>query len=155
VILTEWAKRWNLPPQALEELATIHNLTPNTLLTGMSEEAVQVRIRLEASQKGLRLFRNNVGVLQDARGVPLRYGLANESKQQNTILKSSDLIGIRPIVVTQDMVGKTIGQFVAREVKQGSWVYKGNQHEQAQLNFLGLINALGGDAQFANGEGTL
>ena len=152
--LLEWAEKWGLPPQAIRELLVSHNALPPPQ-DGISEAAVQVRIRLEASKKGLRLFRNNVGVLQDERGIPVRYGLANESKGQNEVLKSSDLIGIRPIVVTQEMVGSTLGQFVAREVKSGTWTFKGTAREKAQLNFLGLINSLGGDAMFATGEGTL
>ena len=120
-----------------------------------SESAVQVRVRLEASQKGCRLWRNNVGVLRDERGVPVRYGLANETKAMNQKIKSSDLIGIRPLVITQEMVGMTVGQFVAREIKAEGWKYTGTDREKAQLRFLELVLSLGGDAAFANSEGSL
>lgn len=120
-----------------------------------SEAAIQQLIRIEASQKGLRIWRNNVGACTDQNGNFIRYGLANDSATMNKAFKSSDLIGIRPVLITPDMVGKTIGQFVAREIKKENWTYKGTQREQAQLAFINLIKEMGGDACFANGEGTL
>ena len=119
------------------------------------EARVQDEARLLASKMGWRLFRNNVGVLKDERGVPVRYGIANDSPAMNKRIKSSDLIGIRPVVITPDMVGSTIGQFVAREVKKAGWKYKGTEHEEAQLAFGTLIIGLGGDFKFYSGEGEL
>jgi hypothetical protein len=121
----------------------------------MTEADIQAKLRLKASQCGMRLWRNNVGVLCDSTGRPIRYGLANDSAELNKVLKSSDLIGIRPVVITQDMVGKTIGQFVAREVKSSSWIFRNTNREKAQLAFINLINSLGGDAKFYNGEDDL
>jgi hypothetical protein len=123
--------------------------------TGKIESVVQADIRQEAAGKGMYLWRNNVGAAQDASGNFFRFGLANDSAKMGKMIKSSDLIGIRPVVITQDMVGKTIGQFVAREVKREGWEYKGTQREEAQLKFIKLINSLGGDANFASGTGTL
>ena len=77
-----------------------------------NESTIQAKVRLDASKLGWRLWRNNVGVLMDSRGVPVRFGLANDSAGVNKIIKSADLIGIRPVIITQDMVGKVIGQFV-------------------------------------------
>lgn len=122
----------------------------------MTKEAeAQVQIRLEASQKGLRLWRNNVGAgyLQD--GSFIRWGLANESAQLNKHVKSSDLIGIRPVLITPEMVGRIIGQFVGREVKTPGWRYTATEREIAQKAWADLINSLGGDAAFATGKGTL
>jgi hypothetical protein len=121
----------------------------------MSERNIQDKIRLEASAKGVRLWRNNVGAVKYPDGSFVRFGLANDSASINAVFKSSDLIGIRPVVITQEMVGTTIGQFVAREVKPDWWVYKNTNHEQAQKSFIDLINSLGGDAAFCNREGTL
>ena len=113
-----------------------------------SEAAIQAEIRLAASEKGWRLFRNNVGVAVDQRGIPVRYGLANESKQMNENIKSSDLIGIRPVVIQPEHVGKVIGQFVAIEVKHEDWVEGGDAHTVAQRRFMDIINNLGGHACF-------
>lgn len=120
-----------------------------------TEADIQARIRLEASRKGIKLWRNNVGVLMDRNGRPVRYGLANDSAQLNAVIKSSDLIGIKPVVITAEMVGKTMGQFVAREIKASNWIYKDTDREKAQQAFIDLINSLGGDAAFCNGEGSL
>lgn len=120
-----------------------------------SESAIQSLLRLEASQKGCRLWRNNVGALYTKEGNFIRYGLANESSAINKVIKSADLIGIRPIKITPDMIGKTIGQFLSREIKKPNWKYTGNSREQAQLAWINLINSLGGDACFATGEGTI
>lgn len=156
--LMQWVIRNNISRVALDELLQlmVGETNPvNTKHPVHSEAYVQSAVILEASRNGARLFRNNVGACKDERGRVIRYGLCNESKQINSVCKSSDLIGIKPLLITPDMVGSTLGQFVAREVKKPSWQYKGNDHEQGQLSFLNIITALGGDAQFVNEEGTL
>lgn len=121
----------------------------------MSEADIQAKVRLEAASKGARLWRNNVGCLRCPDGSYLRYGLANDSSAVNDVFKSSDLIGIKPILITQDMVGSTIGQFIAREVKRPDWVYKATGHEKAQKAFIDFINSMGGDASFCTNTGTI
>lgn len=122
----------------------------------MSEIAISNIVKLEASQKGHRLWRNNVGATYTTRGDFLRYGLANESANMNAIIKSADLIGIRRVLITQAMVGTVIGQFLSREIKSGNWKFsKKSEHDAAQLAWAELINSLGGDACFALGEGTI
>lgn len=116
----------------------------------MRESAAQNHIRLEAARKGCDMFRNNSGVLKDERGIPVRFGLANESKQQNDRIKSSDLIGITPTYITPDMVGRIIGVFTAVECKETGWVYNPNdKREVAQKAFIDLVLRNGGNAGFA------
>lgn len=66
----------------------------------MREQLIQAKIMAVLNQRDApcRVWRNNVGMLRDSRGVPVRYGLAPGS---------ADLIGL---------VLKT-GQFLAVEVK--------------------------------------
>lgn len=155
----QWAARYRVSLDALHELQAIfgmhggHELPPS--VKGASEAAVQAAVRLEAARLGVLLFRNNVGALIDARGVPVRYGLANESKRVNEVMKSADLIGWRPVLIGPRHVGQVIGQFVSREVKAVGWHYTGGDREPAQLAWAQLVTAGGGDAAFATGEGTL
>lgn len=155
--LHAWAIRWGIPAAAIAEFdAQVMAAVPSPPDTiGKSEAWAQSLVRLEAAQKNVLLWRNNVGVLQDDRGVPVRYGLANESKAVNERLKSADLIGIRPRLVTPSDVGTIIGQFVSREMKEPGWKYTGTERETAQLAWAKLILKYGGDAGFATGTGTL
>lgn len=110
----------------------------------MSEKLV----RLEAAKQGIVLWRNNVGAVRTADGRFIRFGLANDSKRMNQYIKSSDLIGIRPVLIGPEHIGKTVGQFVAFEVKPQEWQYSGKEHEQAQKRFLELVSVKGGYATF-------
>ena len=154
--LLEWQRKHGITAEALADLANIVGLDVESSKEGTGENVVQEVARLEASKKGWLLFRNNKGVLPDPKtGRWIRFGLCNDNPTIGKRLRSSDLIGIRPVVITQDMVGSTIGQFVAREVKKAGWKYKGTEHEKAQLAFGTLIIGLGGDFKFWNGEGEL
>ncbi len=117
-----------------------------------SEQAVQQRVRLKSSQQGRRMWRNNVGAVTAEDGRHIRFGLANESAPQNKILKSSDLIGVTPVVITPEMVGQTVGVFTAFEIKREAWHFTNSEREQAQLAFINLVNSLGGIAGFVNNE---
>ena len=138
--INEWADRWNIPVQAMTDLRVQLGQTcvagiPSVDCTGESEAAVQTRVRMEASQAGGRLWRNNVGACQTVEGGFIRYGLANESTAMNKRCKSSDLIGLRPVLITEEMVGGVFGLFVAREVKHGGWKYTGSAREKSQKKF--------------------
>lgn len=119
-----------------------------------SETRQQSLVRIEAANNGVWLTRNNVGALLDNRNIPVRYGLANESKEQNKSVKSADLIGIRPILIGPQHMGMLIGQFVSREAKHETWTYKGDEHEVAQLAWCNFVLSKGGDAAFCTGPGS-
>ena len=158
MLLDEWDLQWNIPPFAIRELRIMlgtHHEGTAPKQSEISEAGIQSLIRREATKKGARLWRNNVGATPTPQGSFIRYGLANESSVVNSHIKSADLIGIKPVLITQKMVGATFGQFLSREVKHPGWQYTGNERERAQLKWAELIISLGGDAAFATGEGTL
>jgi hypothetical protein len=100
------------------------------------ERRIQSDIQLAACAGGgpARLWRNNVGALRDARGQLVRYGLCPGS---------SDLIGLRTIVITPDMVGQRVAVFSAIEVKD-----RGRPTEQQQA-FITTVQQAGGLAGVA------
>lgn len=67
------------------------------------------------------LYRNNSGALQDANGTLVRFGLGNDSQQQNKVWKSPDSVGGIPITITPEMVGKTFLVFAGFEDKKPGW----------------------------------
>ena len=116
-----------------------------------SEETVQNHGRLFLAKVGCHAWRNNTGVLPNPNtGTPVRFGLANESKQQNKIIKSSDCIGITPVIITPEMVGRTFGVFTAVEFKKQGWRYNpNNPREKAQQKYIDIVLETGGFAGFA------
>ncbi len=120
---------------------------------GKSEAWAQSVVRLEASEKGVKLFRNNVGVLEDKTGRPVRYGLGNDSPKMNEVIKSGDLIGLKSVIITPAMIGHRFGQFVSVECKSPGWQFTGTSREKAQLAWANLVNSMGGMACFATGPG--
>jgi hypothetical protein len=141
-VFDEWVVRWNVSPAAVHDLSLRLGVAMVPSMTGIgSESRVQALIRLDAGRQGVTLFRNNVGALLDARGVPVRYGLANESSSQNRLVKSADLIGIGPR-----------GQFVSVEAKWECWKWSGDAHELAQRAWMEFVISKGGFATFSTGQ---
>lgn len=147
--LDEWAQRWNLPQQAMNELYLLYVPPANNQpIADMGETAAQSRIRLAATRRGVMLWRNNSGAVESADGRHVRYGLANDSQRLNEHLKSSDLIGITPIT----WQGRKFGLFTAIECKRPGWKKPENARDRAQAAFLTLVTSLGGVAKFCTSE---
>jgi len=111
----------------------------------LSEAQVSKLIKQEADLMGILLERVNAGGMYNDKGQYIKFGWGK---------KPPDFIGGKSFVITQDMVGKKIMQFVAREVKHQGWKYKGTQHEKEQQATLNKINEMGGDAKFVTDVGS-
>jgi len=101
----------------------------------MNETTIQNAIRIALSNAGVRVFRNNVGMLIDQKGNRVRYGLCNGS---------SDLIGWTPVTITPGMVGKPAAIFTAVEVKR-----PGGRPTTEQRQFIEVVRQAGGIAYVA------
>lgn len=161
----EWAAMY--PDAAIDLAKLTQDLTePSGQPKSGTESAAQQQIRMAIARLGGLAWRNNVGatpaktkhicprcsfVFEETQQ-PVRYGLANDSAKMNERIKSADVIGILPRIVTLEDVGATIGQFIAIEAKAPGWEYRGGGREAAQMAFLSLVQRKGGKAQFSTGE---
>lgn len=124
------------------------------------EQEATLEVRTCASSRNLRVFRNNNGVASVPGKRPVRFGLGNESEEFNSQYKFGDLIGITPIVITEDMVGKTVGVFTNLEVKpkgelestKRKALNKVGSREWAQKNAIDFVELFGGMAGFVTCE---
>lgn len=168
--LDAWFERHAVPMAARFELLQMFyppELASEPDPEGRMEDYAQSLIRREAPRRGWWLGRNNVGAYNAKPSkkcevcghVPktpsrwVRYGLANDSAQMNEAVKSADLIGLRPVLITPAHVGTTIGQFVSIEAKHPGWKPgEDSKREKAQFAWAGLIRSKGGLAVFSTGE---
>ena len=102
----------------------------------MSEAQLVAQVQLDLSSDSVRLLRNNVGVLPDRTGRPVRYGVGNPG--------GSDLIGWSSVTVTPEMVGTRIAIICAIECKHGR-----NKPTDAQQSFIDAVVKAGGRAGVA------
>lgn len=115
-----------------------------------TETDIQSLIRVEASRLGAPLWRNNNGAAQDKTGRVVRYGLGNDSSKLNEVWKSSDLIGITPVLIRPEHVGQVWGIFTAVEVKAAGWSKPRNDRDRAQERFIKTVQEHGGIGFFAD-----
>lgn len=109
----------------------------------MKEANIRNNIIKHACTLGWRLFNNPQGVAYVG-----RYDAAQKVVRFPRVMRfglgtgTSDLIGWRPVEITQDMVGKTIAQFTAVEVKKDKHgAYKETAEQKA---FGAFVNKSGG-----------
>lgn len=116
----------------------------------MKESNIQKLVMLRASERGIILWRNNVGTgwagnvtKGPRRAVDLWPGdvlIRNARPLHAGLCKgSSDLIGIKTVEITPDMVGDEIAVFTAVEVKKPS-----GHVSRDQRNFGDAVTAAGG-----------
>ena len=118
----------------------------------MRETDLGREIQVAASKIGCRLFRNNVGeawvglaqVVTQGKRVFLEEGdvvIRHKSRVvYGLCVGSGDHIGWKPVLITPDMVGNTIAQFVSCEEKKP---HKSHTSPE-QLNWRDAVNASGG-----------
>lgn len=101
------------------------------------ETVIQQQIRLAlGTRSDLRLFRNNTGSLPDPRtGRPIQFGLAKGS---------ADLIGLRTVTITPDMVGRQVAVFTSLEIKTPT-----GRATPEQRSWLEMVRSRGGLAGIA------
>lgn len=114
----------------------------------MRESGTTSHVRLEAAQKGVLLLRNNSGGCYDDTGRFIRYGLGSFTEKDQKA--SSDFIGITPMLIMPDMIGRIVGVFTAVEMKAENWkFYQSDKRALHQKNFHDMIAQHGGFAGFA------
>lgn len=116
----------------------------------MTEAEIQQEIRKLAAERGWAIWRNNKGAGKLENGSFLRWGLCNDSAALGARVRSADLVGIRPVLIVPEHVGRTLGQFVSIECKASSWRPGNSEHEVAQRRWRDLILGRGGHAVITN-----
>lgn len=112
----------------------------------MSEADLMRQIQIDmCHDSGVRLWRNNVGdgwVGSVARRTPFEITLSHYRPIHFGLgVGTSDLIGLRSIEITPDMVGKRVAVFTALEVKSRS-----SRPTPEQRAYVEVVKFLGGFA---------
>lgn len=105
----------------------------------MSETLIVKKILLALSSSGTMAFRNNTGAYKSAAGHFIKYGVGGAG--------GSDILGLTPITITQEMIGKRVAVFTAIEAKT-----KTGKATEQQKNFISAIKKQGGIAGVARSE---
>ena len=92
------------------------------------ETNIMNKIMIKMSQKGYLIWRNQVGLFKTLDGRTVNIGIKG----------SSDLMAVKPTVITPEMVGQTLAVFVAVEVKTAT----GRQSEP-QKKWQNAVEKLG------------
>lgn len=109
-------------------------------MTAKRETALMNRINLALSAGGVLAWRNNVGAAHTADGRFIRFGVGGPG--------GSDLIGVAPVVITEDMIGRQVGVACAFEVKT-----ERGRATPAQIGFMAAVEKIGGIAAIVRSEG--
>lgn len=130
---------------------------------GRTERRIQSEIMLALADHGVTAWRNNVGTgwagkhatqIKTPGAVKVSHGdvvVRNARPLHAGLCKgSSDLIGLRAVIITPEMIGETLAQFVALEVKR-----PGAKATLEQRRFLEFVQGSGGHARIVRCVGDL
>lgn len=110
------------------------------------EQIASEDVEITAPSLGVTLLRNNNGAFYDKDGRLVRFGAGHVSGKEK--FKSGDYIGWTRVVITPEMVGKTVSIFTNAEVKPEKFVirevYKPGSREEKQEHFNNLVRSNGG-----------
>ena len=107
----------------------------------------------------IRIFRNNTGSAWIGASIKFTKHQSVNVEAGDVLVKqgrfftaglcvgSSDLIGIKSVEITPDMIGQKIAIFTAIEVKQPN-----GRVSKEQTNFINMVNSLGGIAFIARSD---
>lgn len=127
-------------------------------MSSKANDLVQETI-IEGSKLGARLFRNNVGLGWVGGIIRITKEIKMNLRPGDMVIRSaralhaglcegsSDAVGFTPVLITQDMVGKTVPIFTAIESKTGK-----GQLSQMQKSFIDMVLAFGGIAGVARSK---
>ena len=107
----------------------------------MRESDIQNQILIELSKQGAIAFRINAGSFWAGEIISNKDNLLllkNPRKIQGAPEGTSDIIGITPVTITQEMVGTRVGVFTAIEVKK-----PGEKPKPSQKNYLNCMHKMG------------
>lgn len=157
-ILSDWARRHAVGPQAMFELYELMGFTPEVpeVCKGKDESYVQSFLRLQGPPLGYNLARNNRGALPNEKGVPIRFGLWNDTAALDKVCKSGDLIGYQSgwfrDYETAEPVKVAVFSMV--ECKRATWrgFNPDDPREAAQQRCISMVLTAGGIATFSTGE---
>jgi hypothetical protein len=117
----------------------------------MTEIDIQRRIQLALSDRDTRLWRNNVGNAWQGQAEPIKDGsviLHNARRIQFGLCPGSgDLIGLRAVTITPEMVGRRVAVFCSVEVKSRT-----GRASDEQFAFCETVKSLGGMAGIVRNE---
>lgn len=118
------------------------------------------RIMLKiGSIPNIRVFRNNTGSAWIGASVKFNKKQTVLVEAGDVLIKSarfftaglcvgsSDLIGVKSVIITPEMIGQKVAIFTAVEVKTAT-----GKASPEQVNFINMINELGGIAFIARNE---
>lgn len=143
--LEQWQIKHNISNAAMTDLYYLFQPDGTHHEDGSSESATSRECELISARYGQRLWRNNSGALKNEDGMMVRYGLGNTSARLNSVMKSSDYIGIKTLLIQPHHVGTKIGQFVAIEMKKPNWhLTPSDKRGQAQATFGAVVTNAGG-----------